>query len=145
MSSAPDVKSASVEALDSVPLFRGLDKADLIMIANSSKEMSFRPGDTIVKEGGAGLGFYLLIDGEASVRRKGKTVARLRKGSFFGEMALLDNQPRSADVIAEAPTRCLVILRWNFWSLITKNKRMVRGLLEEMARRLRATNAALTE
>ena len=131
--------------MDSVPLFRGLDKADLIMIANSSKEMSFRPGDTIVKEGGAGLGFYLLIDGEASVRRKGKPVARLRKGSFFGEMALLDNQPRSADVIAEAPTRCLVILRWNFWSLITKNKRMVRGLLEEMARRLRATNAALTE
>jgi CRP/FNR family transcriptional regulator, cyclic AMP receptor protein len=144
-SASSDVKSASLDALDSVPLFKGLEKAYLKALASSSKEMSFRPGDTIVKEGGAGLGFYLLIDGEATVRRKGKTVARLRKGNFFGEMALLDNQPRSADVIAETPTRCLVVLRWNFWSLLAKNKRMVRGVLEEMARRLRATNAALTE
>jgi len=145
MGSASDAKSVSADAFDSVPLFRGLDKVDLAAIANSSKEMSFRPGDTIVKEGGAGLGFYLLLEGEATVKRKGKTVARLRRGSFFGELALLDNQPRSADVIAETPTRCLVLLRWNFWSLVTKNKRIVRGLLEEMARRLRATDAALTE
>ena len=94
--------------------------------------------------GEAGLGFYVIVSGQATVKRKGKPVAKLRRGDFFGEMALLDDQPRSADVIAEEPTKCLVLLRWNFWSIVSKNRKIARALLEEMARRLRATNDALT-
>ncbi len=126
-------------------MFRGLDKQELRAIASTSKEMTFKTGDVIVKGGDAGLGFYLIIDGKAAVKRKGKTLTKLGRGSFFGEMALLDDQPRSADVIAEEPTKCLVLLRWNFWSLVTKNEKIARGLLQEMARRLRATNEALSE
>lgn len=129
----------------SVPLFRGLEDSELKAIANLSKEMTFRAGETIVKEGDAGLGFYVIVDGQAEVRRKGKKVADLRRGNFFGEMSLFDDQPRSADVIATEPTKCQVLLRWNFWSLVSKNKKVVRGLFAEMARRLRATNEALTE
>jgi len=128
-----------------IPLFRGMEDEELKAIANLSKEMTFREGEAIVKEGDAGLGFYVIADGRAVVRRKNRVVAKLDRGSFFGEMALLDDQPRSADVVAAEPTKCLVILRWNFWSLVSKNKNMVRGLFREMARRLRATNEAMTE
>lgn len=128
-----------------VPLFRGLEDDELKAVANLSKEMAFREGETIVKEGDAGLGFYVIIDGEAVVKRRNREVARLQRGSFFGEMSLLDDQPRSADVIAMAPTKCLVLLRWNFWSLVSKNKKVMRGLFKEMARRLRATTETIGE
>ena len=114
-------------------------------VMKSSKVVTFKSGEVIVKEGDAGLGFYVLVDGRASVRRRGKTVAKLGRGSFFGEMSLFDDRPRSADVVAEEPTECRVLLRWNFWSLVGKNKRMVQELLKEMARRLRATDEALSE
>ncbi len=129
----------------SIPLFRGLEEQELRAIVKLSKEMTFREGETIVKEGDSGLGFYLIAEGEAVVKRKNRTVAKLERGSFFGEMALFDDQPRSADVVAAEPTRCLVLLRWNFWSLAFKNKNIVRGLFREMARRLRATNEAMGE
>jgi CRP-like cAMP-binding protein len=134
-----------MEMFRSVPLFRGLEDSDLKAIISLSKEMMFPAGETIVKEGDAGLGFYVIIDGQAEVRRRGKKVADLRRGNFFGEMSLFDDQPRSADVIATEPTKCQVLLRWNFWSLVSKNKKVVKGLFAEMARRLRATNEALAE
>jgi CRP/FNR family transcriptional regulator, cyclic AMP receptor protein len=145
LSSVQDESGRVAAVFASVPLFKGFGKDELKTIANSSKGVTFKPGEVIVKAGDAGLGFYVLIDGSALVKRRGKTVAKLGRGSFFGEMALFDNQPRSADVIANDATECRVLLRWNFWSLIGKNKRMVQELLQEMARRLRATDEALSE
>ena len=137
--------TSSTELFGSIPLFRGLEEEELKAIANQSKEMAFRGGETIVKQGDAGLGFYVIADGEAVVKRGKRTVAKLGRGSFFGEMALFDDQPRSADVVATEPTKCLVLLRWNFWSLVSKNKKVTRGLFQEMARRLRATDEALSD
>jgi CRP-like cAMP-binding protein len=134
-----------IDVLATVPLFRGLGSEELAAVAKLCKKMEFREGEKIVKEGDAGLGFYVIIKGAASVRHKNKTVAQLGRGSFFGEMALLDSRPRSADVIAAEQTTCFVLLRWNFWSLVSKNKKIVKGLLEEMARRLRVTNEALSD
>jgi CRP/FNR family transcriptional regulator, cyclic AMP receptor protein len=128
-----------------IPLFRGLEEPELNAIAKMAKEMTFREGETMVKEGDSGLGFYLIVEGGAVVKRKNKAVANLQRGSFFGEMALFDDQPRSADVVATEPTKCLVLLRWNFWSLVFKNKNVTRGLFKEMARRLRTTNEAIGE
>jgi CRP-like cAMP-binding protein len=135
-----------IEVFASIPLFRGLGPEELEAMLKSSKEMMFKAGDPIVKEGEAGLGFYVILDGQAFVKRKGKTVAKLKKGNFFGELALLDDQPRSADVVAAEATKCLVLLRWNFWALVSKNQKMARELLKEMARRMRAaTDEALSE
>ena len=131
--------------LESVPLFKGFGSEGLKAVLNSSKDMVFRAGETIVKEGEAGLGLYVILDGQALVKRKGKTIAKLGRGNFFGELALLDNQPRSADVIAVEQTKCLVLLRWDFWSLVEKDKTIVRQLLQEMARRQRAADVALSE
>ena len=140
-----DQSTSSTELFGSIPLFRGLEEQELKAIANQTKEMAFRGGETIVKQGDAGLGFYVIADGEAVVRRGKRTVAKLERGSFFGEMSLFDDQPRSADVVATEPTKCLVLLRWNFWSLVSKNKKVTRGLFQEMARRLRATDEALSD
>jgi len=134
-----------VSVFGTVPLFKGLGNEELEAIAKLCKKMEFREGEKIVKEGDAGLGFYVIVKGGASVKHKSKTVAQLGRGSFFGEMSLLDSKPRSADVVASEPTACLVLLRWNFWSLVSKNTKVVKGLLEEMAGRLRATNEALGE
>lgn len=117
----------------------------MISIAHQSKTVTFKTGETIVKEGEAGLGFYVIVEGRATVRRGRKTMATLKRGSFFGEMALLDDQPRSADVIAEEPTECLILLRWNFWAILAKNKKMIQELLQEMAKRLRAADEALND
>ena len=126
-------------------MFRGLGREELMAIANSSKEMAFAKGDAMVREGESGLGFYLILEGRAVVKTKGKELTRLGRGSFFGEMSLLDDQPRSADVVAEEPTKCRVLLRWNFWSAVSKNPKIARAMLQEMARRLRATNKTLSE
>ena len=134
-----------LEMFMAIPLFKSLSKEELSELANSSKEMSFPLGTSIVKEGDAGLGFYIIIEGHAIVKRKDTILAKLGRGSFFGEMSLLDDQPRSADVVADEATNCFVLLRWNFWSLVSKNPKIARGLLKEMARRLRATNDALSE
>jgi CRP/FNR family transcriptional regulator, cyclic AMP receptor protein len=138
-------EEARLQMFQSIPLFRSLGKEELMEIAASSKETNFESGTSIVKEGDAGLGFYLIADGQAVVKRKGRVLSKLGRGSFFGEMSLLDDQPRSADVVATEPTRCLILLRWNFWGAVSKNPKIARGLLQEMARRLRATNEALSE
>jgi len=142
---AMSTEASPAEIFRRSPLFRSMDDKELKALANLSKEMTFGKGESIVKEGDAGLGFYMIREGEATVRHGGKTVATLGRGDFFGEMALLDDQPRSADVIAMEPTKCLVLLRWNFWSMISKNPNVVRGLLREMSRRLRESDKAMSE
>ena len=138
-----DDSPPSIEMLRKIPLFRGLEDDGLKAIANLSKAMLFREGESIVKEGDAGLGFYIIAEGQAVVKRKKRVIGKIERGGFFGEMALFDDLPRSAEVVATEPTKCFVILRWNFWSLVSKNTNVVKGLLREMARRLRATNEAL--
>ncbi len=141
----PKADEASLELFSSIPLFRGLESSELKEVVRLSKEASFEQGEAIVKKGEPGLGFYVILAGGADVRKGKETVAKLARGSFFGELALLDDQPRSADVIATSQTRCLVLLRWNFWSLVTKNSKVMRGLFQELARRLRATTGTLSE
>lgn len=141
---AQEESKPNIEMFEAIPLFKSLSKEELKEIANSSKETIFPSGASIVKEGDAGLGFYLIIEGQALVKHNERILAKLGRGNFFGEMSLFDDQPRSADVIAAEPTKCLVLLRWNFWALVNKNPQIARGLLKEMGRRLRATDESLS-
>jgi CRP/FNR family transcriptional regulator, cyclic AMP receptor protein len=131
--------------LGSVPLFSPLNKSQLKLIAESAKERSFPAGATIVHQGDKGVGFYLILGGKAQVTRGGKPVASLGPGQFFGEMALVDEQPRTADVLAEGPVRCLVLSSWEFWSAVGDEPEVLRTLLKETVRRIRASPAALSE
>jgi len=128
--------------LAGVPFFEGLSQKTLKSIASSGKELSFKEGSAIVSEGGMGLGFYLILDGKAEVRSKSKVLATLGKGQFFGEMALIDEKPRSADVIAVAPTRCWTLTTWAFSGLLKAHPEMAISMLKELVKRLRAAQSS---
>ncbi len=137
-------KSPIIKMLERVPIFSGLTPKELKSIASSSKEKKFQAGQTMVSEGDSGVGFFLIIEGRAEVRRGGKVLSRLEEGQFFGEMTLLDEQPRSADVVAVDPTRCLVFTVWDFHGMIRTYPKMAREIMKEMARRLRLTNKSFS-
>jgi CRP-like cAMP-binding protein len=128
-------------ALDSVSLFSGLGKKELQVAVKLGHDLSFNAGQTIVKEGELGIGFYVIITGKAEVRRGGKVLSQLGKGDFFGEMAVLDNQPRSADVVAVEPTRCAAFTAWSFEALIHLRPEIPATIMAELAKR-NAANAS---
>jgi CRP-like cAMP-binding protein len=94
-----------IKMIGKVPIFSSLTEKQLRSIASSSKERKFESDETIVREGESGAGFFLIIEGRAEVRRSGKVLSKLEQGQFFGEMTLLDEQPRSADVVAIEPIK----------------------------------------
>lgn len=124
--------------IGSVPFFGGLQEKTRKAISAQGKEMSYKSGDSIVDEGTMGVGFYLILDGKAEVRKGGKILATLGKGQFFGEMSLIDEQPRSADVIAVAPTKCWALTSWAFAALVKSHPEIALSMLKEMVKRLRA-------
>ncbi len=138
-------KGPIVEMLQRVSLFSGLSRQDVERIANKFVERSFRAGESIVREGDEGVGFYLIVEGSAEVRRSGKNLSKLGQGNFFGELTVIDEQPRSADVIAVEQTRCLVLNTFNFSGLVHAYPSIAMKILKELARRLRTTDQALTE
>jgi CRP/FNR family transcriptional regulator, cyclic AMP receptor protein len=127
--------------IGNVPFFNGLDDKKRKSIASQGKEMSYKAGDTIVDDGTMGVGFYLILDGKAEVRKKQKVLASLQRGQFFGEMSLIDEQPRSADVVAVAPTRCWALSSWAFSSIVKTNPEITMMMLKEMVKRLRTSQA----
>ena len=98
-----------VETLRRFNLFADLDRAQLEAIADPDSERSFGAGERILRRGMSGSGFYVILDGEASVMLGGEELNRLRQGEFFGEISTLLDEPLTADVTAETPVRVLEI------------------------------------
>ncbi len=141
-----DKESAPVvEMLEKSSLWSGLSKKDLKSIVRLSKERTYETGDVIVQKGEGGVGFYLILEGSVEIRSDGTTIAKLGPGQFFGEMSVIDNQPRSADVVAVEPSRCLILSAWSFNALISENPKIALKMLQEFVRRLRSTNQALRD
>jgi CRP/FNR family cyclic AMP-dependent transcriptional regulator len=129
--------SAIVEMLQRTPLWSGLTEKELKVIARSFKELKYNSGDIIVRKGESGVSFYLIAEGTVEVRSDGRVLSKLGPGQFFGEMAILDGRPRSADVVALEPSRCLALTSWSFKSIVSNNPKMALKLLQESVRRLR--------
>jgi CRP-like cAMP-binding protein len=85
---------------------------------------------------------FVLLEGRARVVQSGRTVARFGPGDFFGEISLLDGEPRSASVVAEDPVRCLVLDGRDFGDALAREPLIAIRILREMAGRLRRTQAA---
>jgi CRP/FNR family cyclic AMP-dependent transcriptional regulator len=128
--------NAIVEMLQKTPLWSGLTEKELKVIARSFKELKYESGDVIVRKGEAGVGFYLMAEGTVEARSDGKVLSKLGPGQFFGEMSILDGQPRSADVVALEPSRCLALTAWSFKSIVSNHPTMALKLLQESVRRL---------
>jgi CRP-like cAMP-binding protein len=126
-----------------VPLFEGLSKRHLRRVAKLACIRRFAPGSTMVRAGDAGRTFYVLLDGNAKVVRPGARARRLGIGDYFGEMALLDDSPRSADVVADGEVLALTIDRSGFGKLLRAEPSLAQTLLRTLAARLRAAEASL--
>jgi CRP-like cAMP-binding protein len=131
----------NVEFLKHVPLFQDLDRKSLEAIANAAVEQSYTPGQEIVRQGDTGVGAFIIKSGkvEAVQDRSGHQhkLAELKTGDVFGEMALLDEFPRSATVRAVEPTTCLGIQRWHFRGILESHPQIALTLLPVLTKRLR--------
>lgn len=119
-----------------VPLFGELSKRDLAKIASVADEIDFRTGKVLTREGKRGREFFILLEGEADVRRRGKKLATRGAGDFFGEIALVSNVPRVATVTTISPVRALVITDRDFRSLLRSSPPIALKVLEAVAQRL---------
>ena len=133
------------ELMGQAPIFASLSERQLRGLAKSTKVVAYPANAPIVRMGEPGIAFYIILSGAAEVRQGSRVLAHLSPGQFFGEMTLLDEQPRSADVVTQQPTECAVLSRWEFWGFAKTEPEVLQGVLQEMARRLRAANKALSE
>ncbi|MEE9298390.1 MAG: cyclic nucleotide-binding domain-containing protein [Acidimicrobiia bacterium] len=128
-------------------LFAGFSDREIESILATAKERSFAAGDSIIREGHeGGRGFYLVLTGKAEVRKGDKLLAEFGPGDYFGEMALLlEDTPRTAEVVATDETSCLAITQWDLKALIKNHPEIGVKMMAELARRLRDTDAALSD
>ncbi|MCU1427975.1 MAG: cyclic nucleotide-binding protein [Actinomycetia bacterium] len=126
-----------VAHLAEVPLFSHSSRRDLQEIARNTEVIDFPEGARIVSQGDAGNAFYVLLDGNATVRRNGRKVGELGPGDHFGELAVLDPAPRNADVVAATPVSVARLLVGPFRKMLRDVPTMNERLLAGLARRLR--------
>ena len=129
-----------IELLSSLTLFADLGAPQLEAISHIFEETTFAPGQRILRQGITGSNFYVVVDGEASVKIDGEERANIGRGDFFGEMSLLLGSPPSADVTARTPLRCLVLAGPDLHGFLDKHPTVMYRMLVAMARRLRAAN-----
>lgn len=131
-----------------VPLFEGLSPADRSALSRAATVRSYRRGERIVTQGQAGDSFFVLVKGRVAVSilsPEGREVvlSNLSAGDYFGEMALLDEAPRSATVTAAERSELAVLTREAFFDLLKGNFILIRALLATFSRRLRHANATI--
>ncbi len=129
-------KDAKLELLGQVPLFSGCSKRELNEISLLADEISLPAGSTLIEEGRQGHEFFVLVEGEADVRKNGRRVEQVGSGSFFGEMALLSQRPRNATVQAKTPVRVLVVHEQGFRRLLRDSPSIQLKVLQALADRV---------
>ncbi len=129
--------SPDERALRLVPWLASLSRHRLHVLARASVIGEFRDGETIVKDGTSGSDLYVILDGRVNVQQHGRTVARMAAGEMFGEISLLDPGPRTADVIADGPTRCLHLAGRDFQEALESDPKLALSVLQAVGKRMR--------
>ncbi|MCX6024371.1 MAG: Crp/Fnr family transcriptional regulator, partial [Chloroflexi bacterium] len=139
-----------VRALENVPMFRQLNREVLEVLASRTKRRRFPAGEPIVHEGEAGTTLFIVTDGLVKIAittpsGSEMVLALLAENQFFGEMALLDGQPRSATAISQETSDLVVLTRQEFIACLTIYPEVAIRLLAELSGRLRRTNRMLSD
>lgn len=129
--------SEAAHALEPVPLFAELDDDERAEVARLFKVRRFAAGETVIREGTGGAAFFLIDSGDAKVTVGGDERATLHPGDYFGELALIDEGPRSATITAVTDLVCQGITFWDFRPLVEGNGAIGWKLLQSMVRKLR--------
>ena len=130
--------------LRGVPIFYRLGDDSLKVLLEIGRRVTFPSQTIIITEGGSGSELHLILRGLVSVRKKGKEIARLGRGQFFGEMAFLDDLParRTADVFSIEETDCLEIPGSSWYTYLRQNPDAAIEVIRTLAHRLREANEA---
>ena len=131
------VAEASAKTLKNVPLFAGLDDRELGEIASSMRERRYKAGDVMTQEGSGGVGFFVVEEGEADVTVGGETKGSIGPGDYFGEIALINESPRTATLTARTDMVCYGMTPWDFRPLVESNSAIAWKLLTAMADKMR--------
>jgi len=123
--------------LKTVDLFSRLPGQDLAQIAGIAHEISYRKGEELIREGEVGDALFLLVAGEVSVHCGPQEISKLGERQAVGEMAILDNEPRSASVTAVSPVHCLKVEREDFQELMGEKREIAHGIILVLTQRLR--------
>ena len=126
--------------LKSIDLFRALPSEELAQIAEIAEEVPYGAGDPVFTEGDIGDALYLVVEGAVKVHRGDKQLAKLSVRDVFGEMAVLDSEPRSASVTVIDEAVLLKIGRDDFREILAERPEIALGVIKVLSRRLRETN-----
>ena len=134
------IKDPTLEHLARIPLFADRAKKELQRLRSSCDELDVPAGKVLTKQGSVGYECFVIVSGTGSVAIDDHVVTTLGPGSYFGELALLDKQPRSATVTALTPMTVLVMGPRKFSGALNTVPGLAHKLLGGLARRLRETN-----
>jgi CRP-like cAMP-binding protein len=129
-------KDAKTDLLKGVPLFSKLDKKGLNAVALIADELDLPAGKELATEGDRGREFFVLLKGQAEVTKDGQSIATMKEGDFFGEIALVTKMPRTATVTAKSDVDVLVITERAFDNLVKNTPEIGRGVAEALMERL---------
>jgi CRP-like cAMP-binding protein len=129
-------QDAKREALKRSPLFEDLSRKELAELAKLTEDVDAPPGTALCEEGRAGREFFVIMEGEVEITQRGKRVGTLGSGDFLGEIALVEDVPRTATAIARTSIRFFVMTRRSFQRLLDSNPQVERKVLRALARRL---------
>jgi CRP-like cAMP-binding protein len=135
--------AALVDLLQHVRLFEGLERKELERISGSFKERTFNAGDVVAREGSSGIGFFVIESGTAKATHGELVIAELGPGASFGEVALIDEGPRSATVTAETELKCWGLSAWEFRPLAETNAKVAWNLARIVASYVRLATGEL--
>jgi CRP-like cAMP-binding protein len=132
--------------LEGVPFFSGLSRRSLKRVADVARQVSYTPGSIVVAAGTpGGAAFFIIVEGEVSVRRDAHELARLGPGEFFGELSLLDGRRRAATCVAVSDVATIRLTRDAFRELMASDADTAFHVMEVLGRRIRALEDSLDD
>ena len=124
-----------------VDLFRDISGEEVSHVAQIAEEIEYGSEQTIFDEGDVGDSMFIIVDGAVRIHKGNKELAVLSIGKFVGEMALLDQEPRSASVTSTEETTLLEINGEDFYDLMACRMEIMQGIVKILTQRLREANA----
>lgn len=135
---------SDTDLLAALPLFAGCSKSQLRQLLNAAEVQVFEDGTVLAAEGELGSDLFVIAAGETIVTAAGKEVGRLSRGDFFGELSLLDEEPRSATVTGAGPGRVYRFRKRAFDKVLDANPKVVKVMVKVLTQRVRQSEGVAT-
>ena len=127
------------QTLASIPLFSSLDRRTIQRLAAQGTHRVYAAGDPIIREDAPASALYVIVRGKVRVHlggEEGDTIGELHAGDFFGELALIEDHPRTASVTAVEDTECVLFVAWEFTALLKEYPEMALPIMNALIERL---------